>query len=904
MNEKVETLLSQMTLEEKVTILAGENMWNTAPIPRLGIPAMKVSDGPNGARGGGGLVGGTVTAACLPAGISLASTWNTELVTQVGAVLAQEAKTKGASMLLGPTVNIHRSPVNGRNFECFSEDPYLTARMAVAYIKGLQSQGVSATVKHYVCNDSEFERNSISSEVGERALREIYLPPFKAAVQEAGTWGLMSSYNKINGVFASENHRTLTEILKNEWGFEGLVMSDWFGTNSVVEGGKNGLDLEMPGPTRWRGKQLLQAVNDGEVPESAIDDSVRRLLGVMIKTGVFDDPGRASAPEQAVDRPEHRAVARRAAAEGIVLLKNEDSLLPLDPRRVKKLAIIGPNAKTARIMGGGSARVNYHYAVTPFDGILNRVGDLVKVGYELGCTNFRKAPVLNPALLTPARGDGRGLNLEYFNNRDLSGAPVLVTTTEMTEQFWLGGFSPAVDPTSFSARMSGRFRSAETGKHTFSLGSAGQSCLFINGEQVIDNWTNPKPRHGLFDTGAGDVLHEIDLTAGQSVDLVIEYCKPAGSMFAAVRLGCLEPLAADSLQRAAALAQQSDAALVFVGLSEEWESEGFDRPNIDLVGQQVALIEAVAAAQPNTVVVVQTGSPIAMPWLTQVKAVLEAWFPGQECGNAIADVLFGDMNPSGRLPQTFPMRLEDNPACINYPGENGKVVYGEGIFVGYRYYEKKKVTPLFPFGFGLSYTHFVYSNLRLSAAQIDPDDTLLVSVDITNTGARPGQEVVQLYISDLVSRLVHPEKELKAFAKVALQPGETRTVTLELTKDSLSYYDDCDNKWVAAKGEFRVLVGSSSQDIHLATTFILTRTVRSGAPVQPGVIRFNRQSKLQDVLTSQQGREVLEKHFPGVLELPELTMASGFSLEQIAGIAPDLISPKKLMEVVEDLAKI
>lgn len=574
MQDEIENLAGQMTIQEKVSLLAGSDFWHTPAVERLGIPALKVTDGPNGARGESFTDG--VKAACFPVGIALASTWNTGLVERVGQALGQEAKTKGAHVLLAPTVNIHRSPLAGRNFECYSEDPYLTSRMAVAYIRGVQSQGVGAAVKHFVCNDSEFERLTISSEVRERPLREIYLPPFKAAVQEAGSWAVMSSYNKVNGSFASENSYLLTQILRDEWGFDGVVMSDWFGTHSTAPSVNAGLDLEMPGLPLWRGEALIRAVERGEVEEATIDEHVRRLLRLFTRVGVFERPGAVA--EQAIDAPEHRILIREAAAEGIVLLKNAGNTLPLQREQLKSLAIIGPNAKTARIMGGGSSRVTAHYAVTPFEGVLAKLAASVNVYYEQGCSNDKPSSADEPDLLAGDERDEAGLNV-------------------------------------------------------------------------------------------------------------------------------------DSLGRAAALAAAADVALVFAGLSGEWESEGFDRPDMDLPGLQNELIERVAAANARTVVVLNTGSPSTMPWLDKVAALVQAWYPGQECGNAIADVLFGDVTPSGKLPQTFPVRLEDNPAYINYPGENGKVYYGEGLFVGYRYYERKRIAPLFPFGFGLSYTTFSYSSL-------------------------------------------------------------------------------------------------------------------------------------------------------------------------------------------------
>jgi beta-glucosidase len=451
---RIDSLLSQLTIEEKISLLAGASSWTTAPVERElrgaehGIPALKVTDGPNGARGS--VFEGGTKSACFPVGIALAATWNTELVEAVGRALGQEVKDKGAQVLLAPTVNIHRSPLNGRNFECYSEDPYLSGRMAVAYIRGVQSEGVGATVKHYVCNDSEFERQSISSEVRERALREIYLPPFKAAVQEAQSWCLMSSYNKINGTYASENAYTLTKILHEEWRFAGLVMSDWYGTKSTAASVHAGQDLEMPGPPIWRGEKLLQAVRNGEVAEALIDASARRVLELLEKTGRLDHSH--SEPERAIDRPEHRALIRRAAGEAMVLLKNEGSLLPLQSGSLKSIALIGPNVKVARIQGGGSAGVNPHYAVTPLEGVKAKLGSNTTVNCEPGCSIHRLLPVLEPALLGP-----QGWDVMFFNNPDQSGEPAAAMRAVRSEFIWLGHMTEGVDPAEFSGRMTTRF---------------------------------------------------------------------------------------------------------------------------------------------------------------------------------------------------------------------------------------------------------------------------------------------------------------------------------------------------------------------------------------------------------------------------------------------------------------
>jgi beta-glucosidase len=818
----LEELLRQMTLQEKVAMLAGTNDWYTVPVERLAIPSLKMSDGPNGARGAGGFTS-DVKAACFPAGISLASTWDTDLLERVGHALAREAKMKGARILLAPTVNIQRSPLGGRNFECFSEDPYLTARLAVAYIHSLQREGVGASIKHYVCNDEEFERFSISSEVRERVLREIYLQPFQTAVREAQPWTIMAAYNLVNGIPASENAYLLTEILRHEWGYEGVVVSDWFmSVKSTAASVNAGLDLEMPSP-KWRGERLLEAVQRGEVEESTIDTSTRRLLQLLVKAGLFEHP--ETMPEQALDLPEHRVLIRQAAAEGCVLLRNEQHLLPLQREQLTSIAVIGPNAKVAQIMGGGSAQVNAHYAITPFEGITNMAGDHVSVRYEQGCTNHRLQPLLDMSLLLAGKqGSEHGLAIEYFNNSDLSGTSIFKETKTTSELMWFGEMPKGVDPQQFSFRATGRFTPRETGDYTFGLVSAGRGRFSVDGRGVIDNWSQPKAVGDFL--GAAETQKTLTLEAGREYLLTLEYARSEESLLAMVRLGCLPPLPADAIERASALAAAADVAIVCVGFGGDWQSEGFDRPNMDLPGKQDALVEQVAAANPRTVVVLNTGSPISMPWLDKVAAVVQAWYPGQECGNAIADVIFGDTNPSGKLPQTFPVRLEDTPTYLDFPGENGKVYYGEGLFVGYRYYDKKKIAPLFPFGFGLSYTTFDYGPLSLSARQIGPDDTLQVSVEITNTGQRTGKEVVQLYVRDQQASLQRPEKELKAFAKVQLEPGERKMVTLSIARDALAYYDDLAHEWVAEAGEFEVLVGASSQDIRATAVFALTSSSR------------------------------------------------------------------------------
>jgi beta-glucosidase len=656
--------------------------------------------------------------------------------------------------------------------------------------------------------------------VGERAQHEIYFPPFKAAVQEGKTWCVMTSYNRINGTYACENMYTITHILREEWGFTGLVVSDWMGTQSTAASVNAGQDLEMPGPAVWRGEKLLQAVRNGEVSEATIEKCARRILELLEKAGKFEHP--ESQPEQANDRPEHRALLRKVAGEGMVLLKNKGTL-PLSKETLQSIALIGPNAKVARFNGGGSASVNPYYLVTPFEGMIQKLGPNVNIGYEQGCSIHKMLPLINPAWLGT-----EGLGVDFYNNLALSGNPVASIRSNTSIFFWLGYVAEGLNPIRFSGRLTGTLKPEEGGIFTFGISGVCPERLLLNGKEIIDNWTNFRPSLELMGGEAYEGTAEVSLEAGKTYQLEVVFRSQVDGPwpFAGIRIGLLPPVPANSIQRAAQLAARSDVAVIFAGFGPEWESEGFDRPDMQLAGDQDTLIEMVVAANPNTIVVLNTGAPITMPWLDKVAAVVQAWYPGQECGNAIADVLFGDVIPGGKLPQTFPIRLEDNPAYINYPGENGRVYYGEGLFVGYRYYDKKKIAPLFPFGYGLSYTTFDYGPLSVSKQAVSANQSLTISIDVTNTGKCAGKEVVQLYIRDVASRLHRPEKELKGFTKVDLQPGERKTVHFEIGREALAYYDDSLHQWVAEAGEFEVLVGTSSQDIRSRGKFTLQDTVQ------------------------------------------------------------------------------
>ena len=810
MSDSIKSLMEQLTLEEKVSLVAGHDMWTTVAIPRLGIPALKVTDGPNGARGGS--FSGQASA-CFPCGSALAASWDVKLVEQVGEALADEVRTKGARMLLAPTVNIHRTVLAGRNFECFSEDPHLSARMAVAYVQGVQSQRVSVCIKHFVCNDQEYERMTISSELGDRALREIYLRPFEAAVREAGARGVMSAYNRIRGTYACENKPLLRDVLREEYGFSGVVVSDWFGTQSTGEALSAGLDLEMPGPSQRRGPHLAAALEQGEVSAEALDAAVHNLLELLEWTGALEHGGPEE--EAASDPGKHRDLLRRASASSIVLLRNEGSVLPLRADKLSRIAILGPNADEIEPQGGGSAQVALGEIPSPRRVLQQRLGETADVVFERGCDIHRSIPALRcPAVI------------EYFEGRDLDGAVVATEEIRRLHFTWLGVPAKGVS-TTFSARVRCRFTAEESGAYSFGLVSAGRSRLMVDDELVVDNWTKQESGTSFFGIGSKEVSEKLDLEAGRTYEIVVEYSSlPMGGL-GGLTIGCLAPRPADMMDRAVEAARKADVALVFLGSNPDWESEGRDRKSMQLPGEQEGLIARVAEVNPNTIAVVNAGSPTAMEWAEKVPGVLQLWYPGQEGGQAIVDVLLGDADPGGRLPTTFPRRLEDDPAFLHYPGERGQVAYGEGIFVGYRGYEKKKVEPRFCFGHGLSYGEFSFGSVALSSTEMADGETLTATLSVKNEGTRAGSEVVQAYVADVEATVARPEKELMAFRKLTLEPGESAEVSFPITVRDLSFWDPQQSGWLAEAGDFELRVGRSSADIRSRATFSLPRDIRS-----------------------------------------------------------------------------
>ena len=802
-------LVEEMTLDEKASLTAGVDMWTTAGVPRLGIPPVRVTDGPNGARGTQMGPSGP-TAACMPCGSALGATWSPDVLEMVGGVLGAEARSKGARVLLAPTVNMHRSPLAGRNFECYSEDPFLAGRLAVAFVRGAQAAGVATTVKHLVGNDAEHERYTMSSDIDDRALREIYLAPFEAAVRDGGSLGIMTSYNRVNGRWCTEQPELLTTILRDEWGFEGFVVTDWFGVTGTAESAAAGVDLEMPGPARAFGAVLADAVRAGEVDEAHLDAQVTRLLTVFDRIGALDDDGPGD--EVSDDRPEHRDAARRAATESMVLLTN-DGLLPLDRGALRTVAVVGPNADRAQIMGGGSASLRAHYVVSPLDALRAALGDGVEVVHERGCHNRRSTPVLGGDGTAAPSGAGSGFDVDWFAAPDLAGDPVHHSHSPAADIFGLEPPVPELGaaPDGWSFRAHTTLTPEVTGTHVFTLVQAGRGRVIVDGRTVIDGFADRPPRGtAYFGLGSVEVEAPVELEAGRAVDVTIEFS--TGRTAGALRIGHRAPDPPDLLDRAVAAAASADAVVLVVGTNGEWESEGDDRPDMELPGRQDELVRAVLDANPATVVVVNAASPVTMDWADHARAVLQIWFGGQEMAAGLADVLLGDAEPAGRLPTTLPLRLGHNPSFGNFPGENGHVRYGEGVLVGYRWYEARELPVRFPFGHGGSYTTFLLGEPVLASADFafGTGGRLTVSVPVTNTGDRRGAEVVQCYVAPGPSRLVRPPKELAAFAKVWLEPGETATVELVLDDRSFAYWDPTmpDRAEVAARASAVPMAGA------------------------------------------------------------------------------------------------
>ncbi len=718
--KKIEEIISNLSLEDKASLCSGKGSWNTKAIKEAGIPEILMTDGPHGIRkvredidepG----IKDSYEATCYPTSSGLAASWNTELLNEVGFALGQEAKEMGVSILLGPGANIKRSPLGGRNFEYFSEDPYLSGKLAAAYIKGVQSQGVGTSLKHFVANNQEFRRMSVSAEITERALREIYLKSFEIAVKEASPWSLMCAYNRVNGTYCSEHPRLLTEILREEWGFDGIVISDWGAVNDRVDGLKAGLELEMPGSHGIRDKEIVTAVKNNQLSEEVLNEAVRRLLKIIFKAKNHD-----SIIADKAQVSNYNELAYKAATESMVLLKNED-ILPLDNK--EKIAVIGEMAENLRRQGQGSSQVN----PTELDDFL-----------------------------------------EHFKSNFLK-------DTEITYD---KGYCLDCDESMEDASL-------DKAQHYYQLL-----------EEAKDNAAN------------------------------------------------------------------ADIAIIFAGLPEKFEAEGQDRDDLSIPENQEVMIYEIASVQPNTIVVLTNGAPVEIPWREKVSAILEGYLGGQSAARAIADIITGKVNPSGKLAETFPAALEDTPAYLNFPGEKDRVLYGEDIFVGYRYYDKKEIEPAYHFGHGLSYTSFDYNNLNIHQHLINDNldqnisETIAeVSFTITNTGSRAGSEIAQLYITAEDSQVRRPVKELKGFDKIDLNPGQSKEISFEISASDLAYYEPEITGWLIEPGNYQVLVGSSSSDIRLNAEINIAATITSGETVRP---EFHQNSTIGDIYQDPEAWQILQ----------------------------------------------
>ncbi len=802
--EKVQKLISQLTLDEKISLLAGTG-FDTVPIRRLGIPALKMTDGPAGIR--------SALATSFPSGAALAASFDPQIVYAVGQAIAQEAKAKDKNVLLAPCVNIERVPLWGRNFECFGEDPFLAGQMAVAYIKGVQSENVIATVKHFAANNQEQDRMSIDARVDERALNEIYFPAFRAAIEQAGVWAVMASYNKLNGFYAAENNRLLTQILKKRWGFQGLVMSDWGAVHSTIPTVRNGLDLEMPTGSFFNSGSIKSALDSKAISETQINEMVRRLLRTIVVAGLMSGK---PADKGSIDTPEHRKIALAAARSSIVLLQNKNSVLPLNADKIRSIAVIGPNADVARIGGGGSAQVVPFYSISPLEGIKKAVGDKIKIDFAPGIVSLADTtPIPTENLRTPD-GKANGLLGEYFANINFAGPPAFERVDEKLDFHWGTGAPAENFPADlFSNRWTGQLTASQSGRYSISLSSNDGGRLYLDDKLIVDVW-------GDHATLSGAAM--VELKVGEPHRLRVEHYENRGNADLVLGWRRLEENIA---QKAVETAVKADVALVFAGLSDAVEVEARDRTTLDLPKEQEELIEAVARVNQKTIVIMTSGAPVLMDkWIDQTPGVLQAFYYGQEGGNALADILFGKISPSGKLPATFLRRWEDSPAFGHYPGDGLTVDYSEGIFVGYRWFDTKNIEPLFPFGHGLSYTNFAYSKLKLINRADSPAALVLeVQFELQNVGQSDGAEAAQVYVRDVQSSLPRPSKELKGFQKVFLKAGEKKTVSIALEHNALAFYDPARAGWLSEKGDFKILVGSSSRDIRVTGDYKLNTTI-------------------------------------------------------------------------------
>lgn len=792
---RAEDLLSRMTLEEKIDYIGGFKGFYIRGIERLDLPEIKLTDGPVGTHKDG-------RSTAYPAGVLSASTWNRELVYRLGEQLGRDSRARGVHILLGPGMNILRSPLCGRNFEYFTEDPYLNSRMAVQYVKGLQDQNVVATLKHYAANNQEWDRNNVSSDIDERTLHEIYLPAFKAAIQEAGAGAVMDSYNPVNGEHATQNGYLNNTVLRDMWGFDGIVMSDWSATYDAVAAANGGLDLEMPRAKWMNREQLIPAIRDGLVSESTIDEKVRRILRIIFRFGFFDNPQTDSSIP--LDNPQGAETALDLAREGIVLLKNDGGLLPFDKLKVKSVALIGPNAG-AYISGGGSSYTFPFHCVSVLDG-LKKTG--VEVMYAPGVPTLVET-VAKSVFYTGAGSSERGLKAEYYPNPRLKGEPEKVQTDSIVNigNGWhIADERKGIPYDHCSVRWSGVIRPEKTASYRFVVRGFDGFRLKVGEKMVINEWR---------DQGITTREAVLSLEKGREYPVVLEYFANVHPVD--IAFGWRE----DRLlfDEAVEIARRADVAVVNVGFNESSERESNDR-TFELPQYQDSLVQCIAEANPKTVVLMNSGAGVDMTgWIDKVPSLIQLWYAGQEGGTAVAEILFGKTNPSGKLPVTFDRKWEDNAAAPYYydPDGDKRVAYGEGIFTGYRHYDLNEKKPLFPFGYGLSYTSFEYSALKVAKVG---SHSIKVSFDVTNAGDCDGAEIAQIYIAPVNPAVERPVKELKGFDKKFIRKGETVRMEILLDESSFSYYDVNQHRFRCDAGKYRIMVGSSSDNI------LLTKTIR------------------------------------------------------------------------------
>ncbi|KAI9050375.1 hypothetical protein LZ554_005540 [Drepanopeziza brunnea f. sp. 'monogermtubi'] len=818
----IDRIIEEASVKEKLSITSGLDFWHTNPLPRFSVPSIKCSDSANGVRGSKFFASNP--GLCIPCGSGLGATWNKSLLLSAGSLLSKECKAKGVHVWLAPTLNMHRSPLNGRGFESPSEDPFLGGMLAAKIIEGVQSGGTAAVLKHFVANDQETEKRSVDVVVSERALREIYLMPFMLALKHGKPDAMLTSYNKVNGVHVSESKKLLKGVLRGEWGFNGLIVSDWFGTYSAGAAFEAGLDLEMPGPCLYRSSNAFIALSTGKLELKDVDAAASNVLRFVQKVSAQE----VASEEGMRNFSEDQALNRNLATESIVLLKNDNGILPLSPG-CGSLALIGPNVKNAAACGGGSASLHPYYTSSAWEGINAQVSPGTEVKYEAGVYNHVLLPVLNKNNIINEDGNP-GATVEFFHEPYSVSDRKAFDRTSITEAaYQLMDYTHAQKGTKFYISMRGMFVPECSGTYQFGLASYGASDLYVNGKLVIDNSTMQEAEPGgmFFGCGSKEVRGIVEMEEGNTYEFRMEAGNAATSKLTgglidlpggACRLGaCLKLEEDEGILRAVNLAKRCSNTIVVVGLNSDYEKEGRDRATLSMPAGYDALVSAVLAVQPSAIIVTQSGTPVSVPWRHEAKSMIHCWYGGSEGGNALGDIIFGKSNPSGKLPMTFPDRLENTSCFLTFGSDNGKARYDEGIFVGYRWHDKTGRGAAFPFGHGLSYTTFAIRDLEVSSTEVE--------LVIENTGTRAGSEVLQMYVSKGPEKSVfkRPAKELKGFEKVTLEPQDVLLVSLPVDKYSTAVWDEKRDAWACEKGIYTVMVSVGDQS--LSGTFEIARTV-------------------------------------------------------------------------------